>query len=73
MTRFGEYLKMKSANKAEISRKTGIGTNRLSELSTKTSTKVRGEEIYLVARAIDVDPCEMLNYLFKGFTSKENS
>ncbi len=64
MTKFGEYLEKKSVNKAEISRKTGITRVRLTELSTTPTTKIRGEEIYLVALAIDVSPCEMLEELF---------
>lgn len=64
MTLLGEYLIKKSANKAEISRKTGIRKNRLSELSVKETAKVRGEEIYLIAMALDVDPCEILHKVY---------
>tara|TARA_Y100000114_G_scaffold157276_1_gene188746 strand:- start:3300 stop:3515 length:216 start_codon:yes stop_codon:yes gene_type:complete len=60
MTKLGDYFKTKSVNKAEISRKTGISKNRLSELSTKESAKIRGEEIYLIGLAIDVSPSEIL-------------
>ena len=60
MTKLGDYFKTKSVNKAEVSRKTGIGKNRLSELSTKESAKIRGEEIYLIGLAIDVPPSEIL-------------
>ena len=64
MTRIGKYLSKKSVNKADISRKTGISTSRLSLLSTKETSKLRADELYLIALAIDVDPCEMLNELY---------
>ena len=65
MTLLGEYLLKKSINKAEVSRKTGISTPRLSELSNKGNAKLRMDEMYLIAMAIDVDPCEMLTELCK--------
>ena len=64
MTRIGKYLSKKSVNKADISRKTGISTSRLSLLSTKETSKLRADELYLIALAIDVNPCEMLNELY---------
>jgi hypothetical protein len=60
MTELGMYLTKKSINRAEISRKTGISASRLSELSLNTSTHLRAKELYLIALAIDVDPCEIL-------------
>ncbi len=60
MTKLGLYLAKKSVNKAEISRRTGISTSRISELTLNTSTKLRADELYLIALAIDVDPCEVL-------------
>lgn len=65
MTNLGLFLAKKSVNKAEISRKTGISKSRLSELSMNSSTKLRAEELYLIALAIDADPCEILKHLFK--------
>lgn len=60
MTKLGLYLAKKSINKAEVSRRTGISTSRLSELTLNTSTKLRVDELYLIALAIDVEPCEVL-------------
>lgn len=60
MTKLGIYLQKKSINKAEVSRKTGISANRLSELSLNPSSRVRADEIYLIALAIDVDPGDLL-------------
>ena len=60
MTKLGMYLAKKSVNKAEISRRTGISTSRLNELTLNSSTKLRADELYLIALAIDVDPAEAL-------------
>lgn len=66
MTKLGAYLTKKSINKAEVSRRTKISKSRLSELSTNSKTKLRAKELYLIALAIDVDPCEILKELFEG-------
>ncbi|MCH2199819.1 MAG: helix-turn-helix transcriptional regulator [Flavobacteriales bacterium] len=60
MTELGKYLNKKSVNKAEISRRTGISPSRLSELSLNSSTKLRADEIYLIALAIDISPGQVL-------------
>jgi putative transcriptional regulator len=65
MTRLGEYLNKKSIKKAEVSRKTGISPSRLSELALNKSTNLKAEELYLIALAIDVDPIEILEVVFK--------
>ena len=61
MTVLGELLSKKSIKKAEVSRKTGISTSRLTELSRNESTRLRVDELYLIALAIDVPPEEILN------------
>lgn len=61
MTELGLYLSKKSVNRSDVARKTGISKTRLSELSNNSSTKLRADELYLIALAIDVDPCEVLN------------
>lgn len=63
MTKLGEFLEKKSINRASISRKTGISKTRLSELSNKKSTKLRADELYLIALAIEVDSNELLQYV----------
>lgn len=65
MTDLGLFLAKKSVNKAEISRRTGISKSRLSELSMNATAKLRADELYLIALAIDIDPVEILLYLFK--------
>lgn len=61
MTELGIYLSRKSINRSEVSRRTGISKTRLSELTNNASTKLRVDELYLIALAIDVEPCEILN------------
>lgn len=60
MTKLGKYLAKKSVNKSEVSRRTGISKARISELTLNESAKLRAEELYLIALAINVDPCEVL-------------
>lgn len=65
MTELGLYLAKKSINKAGVSRKTGIGTSRMSELTLNPDAHLRAKELYLIALAIDVDPGELIKLLFK--------
>lgn len=71
MTPLGLYLTKKSINKAEVARKTGISKSRLSQLSSNETTKLRADELYLIALAIDVDPCEILNEVCGNLTLKK--
>lgn len=64
MTKVGEYLDLKSVNKSEVARKTGLSKARLSELTLRESAKLRADELYLIALAIDVNPCEMLEFIY---------
>ncbi len=60
MTVLGEYLSKKSIKKADVARKTGISSSRLSQLSRNETTNFKVEELYLIALAIDVKPSEIL-------------
>lgn len=71
LTRLGEYFDKKSVNKAGITRKTGIGKNRLTRLSIDESTKLLADEVYLIALALDVKPAELLEYLCGHLTINE--
>ena len=73
MTRLGEYLAKRAVNRAAVSRKTGISKTRLSELSNNTGTKLRADELYLIALAIEADPCELLRYVCEHLTVEETS
>lgn len=70
MTKLGEYLILKSVNKSEVARKTGLSKARLSELTLKPSTKLRADELYLIALAIDVNPCEVLEFVCGGLKKR---
>ena len=61
MTQLGEYFDKRSINKSSVSRKTGITKNRLSELSNNPKTILKAHELYLIALAIEADPCELLD------------
>ena len=71
MTELGLYLSKKSINKAEVSRKTLISASRLNELTLNPKTHLRAKELYLIALAIDVDPCELLKAIFKDVKLKK--
>tara|TARA_R110002033_G_scaffold170486_4_gene213142 strand:- start:637 stop:855 length:219 start_codon:yes stop_codon:yes gene_type:complete len=65
MTEIGKFLEKKSVNKAEVARRTGISTSRLSELSLNESTRFTVEELYLIALAIDTKPAIVLEEVCK--------
>ncbi len=65
MTSLGLYLTKKSVNRAMVSRRTGISQARLSQLSSNESTRLRADELYLIALAIDVDPSDLLKEVYK--------
>jgi DNA-binding Xre family transcriptional regulator len=71
MTKLGQYLNKKAVNKSQISRRTGISKQRLSELTINSTTKLRADELYLIALAIEVNPCEMLEYICGNFKLKK--
>jgi len=72
MTRLGEYLQKRSVNRAEVSRKTGIRTTRLHELSNNNKTNVKAEELYLIALAVEANPCELLEFVCRHLELKKN-
>lgn len=72
MTELGLYLSRKSVNRSDVARKTGISKTRLSELANNTSTKLRVDELYLIALAIDVDPCEVLKEICGDISLKND-
>ena len=66
MTEIGKFLEKKSVNKAEVARRTGISTSRLSELSLNETTRFTVEELYLIALAIDTKPAIVLEEVCKN-------
>ena len=71
MTKPGEYLFTKSANKALVSRKTGLSKQRMGEITLNQNAKLRADEVYLVAMAIGVEPDELFLYVCKDLKLKE--
>lgn len=71
MTELGKLLNKKSANKAEIARKTSISATRLSDLSLKDTARLTVEELYLIALAIDTEPCFLLEEVCKDLKLKQ--
>ena len=65
MTGLGLYLAKRTVNKAEVSRRTGISKSRLTQLTSNDSAKLRADELYLIALAINADPGEMFKELHK--------
>jgi DNA-binding Xre family transcriptional regulator len=65
MTKLGLYLATKSVNKSEIARKTGLSKPRLNDLTLSKRSHLRAEELYLIALAIGVNPCDVLKELYK--------
>lgn len=60
MTVLRVFSSKKSTKQSDVSRRTGISTSRLSELSRIESTKLKAEKLVLIALAIDVLSNEIL-------------
>jgi hypothetical protein len=71
-TRLGVYLHQKSVNKAIVARKTGLSKQRMGELTLNPDARLRATEVYVIALAIGVSPCELFEYVCEGLTLKEN-
>ena len=63
MTRLGEIFAKKSVNKSEVARKTRLSTSRIGQLTNNPKTILSAAELYLIAKAIDEDPCKLLDYV----------
>lgn len=72
MTFLGKYFTDKSINKAEVSRKTGIRKSRLSNLSKKEESNLKAEELYLISKAIDADPKDILEKIYGHINLKKS-
>ncbi|MFC3196038.1 helix-turn-helix domain-containing protein [Parapedobacter deserti] len=68
MTKLGGILAKRSVNKSMVARRTGLSKARINELTLNPSTKLRADELYLIAKAIDMDPCELLTLLYGHLT-----
>lgn len=66
-----KYLTKKCINKASISRITGITESRLSRLSRDIKSKLTAEELFLLSKAIGIEPNDLLNELFVDLKLQE--
>lgn len=64
----GLFLAKKSVNKADVARKTGISTYRLSQLSINPKSQLRVDEMYLIALALEIEPIEILEFVCKDLS-----
>ncbi|CDT09420.1 hypothetical protein D3C87_2008310 [compost metagenome] len=71
MTKLGEILAKKSVNKSMVARKTGLSKARINELTMNDTAKLRLDEMYLIALAIDSDPNEMMLRLCEDLRLKD--
>lgn len=61
VTKLGIFLENRNVNKAEVCRRTGLRPSRLTNLSNELKTKLTAKELYLIALAIEEDPCRLLD------------
>ena len=54
-----------------VARRTGLSKARLNELTLNETAKLRADELFLIAKAINVDACEMLRELCGHLQLKE--
>lgn len=65
MTELGKFLARRSVNKSDLSRKTGITQNRINNLTLKEGTHLRGDELYLISLALQVDVHDIIQQIYK--------
>ncbi len=70
MTKLGLLFAKKSISKSEVAKKTGLNKSRISDLTLKSSAHLRGDELYLIALAIDMNPHDLLDYLYSDLKLK---
>jgi len=71
MTELGLFLTKRSVNKAEIARRAEISKARLTQLSNNSKTKLTADELYKIALAMSIKPCDLLMEVCKNVTLKE--
>jgi len=71
MTKLGDYLAKRSVNKSMVARRTGLSKARINELTLNETAKLRADELFLIAKAINVNACEMLQALCGHLVLKE--
>jgi len=64
MTKLGLFLAQRMTNRSELARKAGIERNRLSNICDRDSARITGEEVHLLALALNMEPNELHQILF---------
>ena len=54
MTPLGEILAKRPVSKSMVARRTGLSKARVNELTLNPSTKLRADDLFLIAKAIDM-------------------
>lgn len=67
----GKILAKRSVNKSRVARRAGLSKARMNELTLTATAKLRADELYLIAKAIDMEPCELLHELCGHLQLKE--
>ncbi|MFD2034003.1 helix-turn-helix domain-containing protein [Belliella marina] len=62
-TKLGSIFDERSVNQSDVSKRTKIGKNRLTDLCTKELVRIKADELYLISLAIKMDPCHLLEEL----------
>jgi hypothetical protein len=73
LTKLGVYLQQRSVNKAIVARKTGLSKQRMGELTLNEDARLRASEVYLIALAVGVSPCELFEYVCSDLQLKEDA
>lgn len=54
-----------------VARKTGLSKARVGELTLNSKAQLRADELYLIAKAVDANPGDLINELY-GHLSLQN-
>lgn len=65
MTKLGLFLAQRLVNKSELARKTGLSQYRVHTLTQVEKSHLRAEEFYLICLALNIQPNELAEYLYK--------
>lgn len=73
LTELGRYLSKKPLSQAKLSRRTGISKDRMSKLHVDIKSRPTGEEIYLIALALEVPYTEIMSFLYGKLSLRPES
>lgn len=73
MTKVGDFLRARSANLSEISRKTGISKSRLNQLVNNPSAHLRATELFLIFKAVGALPGDEFMTMYQDLKLQDQS